>query len=456
MGLAPRIRTICAKLSRMIHWRRLAIVVALALLACDEHCSAQSLPAVPNRADASTTFHLAPTQDPRELERALLADDPREAAHLFWRFSCANYSNSESAEVVRQAWELRDSSGATGATRDPVVRTLMAKCLSEFKPRFTPMKPDDAPVQAQLRLAIGSSDPEQVRAAAFGLTQIATAEDVQSIVAAAARLPALASQMASDLLQICRVDAIEGMRIIRASVTDARQRGEIEAIEGHEATRRLLCGFDANIVGSAVSQADIDDFWVPDRPRPTPSANDLRSMLRSTDVHEARDMLWRLRCLPNKKDSLEVINAAWRTRNSSARESVTRDLDVRVAMAVCLANASAESKSAIEPSIVKVLREAVGSSDMRNFAAGAEGLSRIATVVDVRLIENAVKGRAPTFSSIAVTYLTRSCASGAQGAVAEIREHTSSQQALRAIDYQIRSTERVREFVCAARKGSGK
>jgi hypothetical protein len=441
----------------MIHLRRLAIVVALALLACDEHSSAQSVPAVPNKTDASTAFHLAPTQDPRELEQALLADDPREAAHLFWRFSCANYSNSESAEVVRQAWELRDSAGATGATRDPVARTLMAKCLAEAWPRFRPIEPGDAPVLAQLRLAMGSDNPEEVRAAAFGLTQIATAEDVQSMVAATTRLPALSSLITGALFQICRNDAIDGARTIRANVTDARQRSEIENIEAHAATtRRVLCGFDANIVGSNVSQADIDDFWVPDRPGPRPSANDVRSMLRSTNVHEAREVLWRLRCLPSEKDSLELINAAWRTRNSSARESVTRDLDVRVAIAVCLANSSAESKSTIDPSIVNVLREAVSSSDMRNFSAGAEGLSRIATVVDVRLIENAVKHRAPTFSSIAVTYLTRSCASGAQGAVAEIREHTSSQQALRAIDYQIRSTERVREFVCAARKGGGK
>jgi hypothetical protein len=67
----------------------------------------------------------------------------------------------------------------------------MAKCLAEYKPRFSPLEPNDAPVLAQLRLAIGSSDRELVSAAAFGLTQTATAEDVKAMVSAAERLPSL-------------------------------------------------------------------------------------------------------------------------------------------------------------------------------------------------------------------------------------------------------------------------
>jgi hypothetical protein len=438
--------------------RRTSFVVALALLACGEQlCSAQSIPAAPDRAGASAALRTAPIQDPRVLEQALLAEDPAEATRLFWRFSCSNYSNSESAEVVRRAWELRDSSGATRALKDPVVRTLMAKCLAETWPRFRPLEPGDAPVMAQLRLAIGSDNPEEVRAAASGLTQTATAEDVQSIVAAAVRIQAVAVLLSSNLWQICRVDAIEGARSVTASVMDARQRASMEANEEHlVAMQRLLCEFDANIVGSGVSQADIDDFWVPGRSGPRPSANDIRNALQSTNVYEAREMLWRLRCLPSEKDSLELISAAWRTRNSSAPESVTRDLDVRVVMAVCLAEADAASNMAVDASMVEVLRHAIGSSDPRNFVAGVEGLSRNATGADVRLIENAVKGRSSVFSTIAVGNLTRSCAPGAGRAAQAIREHTSSPQGLRAIEYEIWSTQRLREFVCAARKGGGK
>jgi hypothetical protein len=433
--------------------RTFTIVVALALLACDEQlCSAQSMPVAPDRAGASAVFRGPHIQDPRDLEQALLDANSVEATRLFWQFSCAN--NFESAEVVRHAWELRDSSGATGATRDPVVRTLMAKCLAEAWPRFRPIESDDAPVLAQLRLGIGSDNPEDVRAAAFGLTQIATAEDVQSIVAAAARHPSLASQMTGDLIQICRNDAIEGARTIKASVTDARQRAVIEAIEGHEATRRILCGFDANVVGRGVSQADIDDFW--GHGGTNLSANDIRSTLRSTNVREAREMMWRLRCQLSEKDSLELVQTAWRTRDSSAPESVMRDLDVRVGIARCLANASAESNTAIDASVVQALRQAVSSSDPRNFIVGAQGLSRIATAADVRLMEIAVKGRSQVFSSIAVDNLTRSCAAGAQRAVAEIREHTSDPRALRDIVYQIGATQRVREVACATWKGGGK
>jgi hypothetical protein len=162
--------------------RSITFVAALVLLlGMEELCRAQSTPSGPDRAEASHAVRRPATQDARELEAALLGADPAEAVRLFWRFSCANYSNSESAEVVQLAWGLRDSSGASGATQDPVVRTLMAKCLAEAWPRFRPIEPGDAQVLAQLRLAIGSDNPEEVRAAAHGLTQTATAEDVQSI-----------------------------------------------------------------------------------------------------------------------------------------------------------------------------------------------------------------------------------------------------------------------------------
>jgi len=333
----------------------------------------------------------------------------------------------------------------------------MAKCLAEYKPRFTPLGPDDTAVQAQLRLAIGSSDPEQVRAAASGLTQSATAEDVQSIVAAAARLPADAVLLSSDLWQICRLDAIEGARKISAGVMDARQRASFEANEEHMvATQRLLCEFDANIVGKDVSQADIDDFWVPGHSGPRPSADDVRNALQSANVYEARETLVRLRCLPKEKDSLELIRDAWRARDSRPAESVTRNPELHVVMAVCLAAADAASNTAVDASIVEVLRQAVRSADPQTFLAGFEGLSRVATAADVRSIENAVKGRSSIFAVIAVAHLTRSCAPGAERAAEALRERTSSPQGLRNIEYEIWSTQRVREFVCAKRRGGGK
>jgi hypothetical protein len=62
--------------------------------------------------------------------------------------------------------------------------------------------------------------------------------------------------------------------------------------------------------------------------------------------------------------------------------------------------------------------------------------------------------RRRTFA-IVVGNLTRSCAPGVERAAEEIREHTSSPQSLRAIEYEIWSTQRVREFVCATRRGGG-
>jgi hypothetical protein len=438
---------------------RFSLAIALALLACAERpARAQSMPpATSERAAASPTIAHPYSQDPGELEAALLASDPAQAVSLFRQFTCASYNNIEAAGVVRRAWDRRDSVGATGALQDPAVRTLMAKCLAEYKPRFTPLGPDDAAVQAQLRFAIGSGDPEQVRAAASGLTQTATAEDVQSIVAAAARLPAVAVWLISDLWQVCRLDAIAGARQVGAGIVDARQRASMEANEDHHvATQRLLCEFDANIVGKDVSPADIDDFWVPAHLGPPANADEIRNALRSTNVREARETLVRLRCLPREKDSLELIRDAWRARNSGPAESVTRNPAFRVTMAACLAEAGAASSTAVDASIVEALREAARSADPQIFLAGFEGLSRVATAADVRIIENAVKGRSSVFAVIAVGQLTRSCAPGAERAAEAIRANTSSPQGLRNIEYEVWSTKRVREFVCGTRKGGGK
>ena len=443
----------------MIHrFCALTFLVALAFLACaDRPANAQPVPSATSEVERLPAIAHPHTQDPGELEAALLASDPASAVSLFRQFTCASYNNIEAAGVVRRAWGQRNSSDATGALKDPVVRTLMAKCLAEYKPRFTPLGPDDAAVQAQLRFAIGSSDPEQARAAASGLTQTATAEDVQSIVAAAARLPDVAVWLNSDLWQICRVDAAEGARKVSAGIKDARQRASTEANEEYLArTQRLMCEFDANIVGKDVSQADIDDFLVPAHLGPPASADDIRNALRSTNVREARETLVRLRCLPREKDSLELIRDAWRARNSGPAESVTRNPAFRVTMAACLAEAGAASSTAVDASIVEALREAARSADPQIFLAGFEGLSRVATAADVRTIENAVKGRSSIFAVMAAGNLTRSCAPGAERAAEALRENTSSPQGLRNIEYEIWSTKRVREFVCGARKEGGK
>src|ERR1700722_4488717 len=192
-------RTSQRRIFDMIHrFCALTLLVTLASLACaNRPANAQPVPSAAS--EAAPAIAHPHTQDPGELEAALLASDPASAVSLFRQFTCASYNNIEAAGIVRRAWGQRNSSDATRALKDPVVRTLMAKCLAEYKPRFTPLGPDDAAVQAQLRFAIGSSDPEQARAAASGLTQTATAEDVQSIVAAAARLPDVAVWLNSDL-----------------------------------------------------------------------------------------------------------------------------------------------------------------------------------------------------------------------------------------------------------------
>jgi hypothetical protein len=133
-----------------------------------------------------------------------------------------------------------------------------------------------------------------------------------------------------------------------------------------------------------------------------------------------------------------------------------RKPELRLAVAVCLTKAAAASNGTTDPSVMELLRQVVGGSDPRTLFAGLDGLSRVATAADLLLIESSVKGRSSVFATVAVGHLTRSCAMGAQQAAEAIREGTSSPQGLRAIEYEIGSTQKVREFVCAARNGWGK
>jgi hypothetical protein len=147
-----------------------------------------------------------------------------------------------------------------------------------------------------------------------------------------------------------------------------------------------------------------------------------------------------------------LIQSAWRKRDSSPAESVMRNPEFRLAVAVRLAKAAAASNTLVDPSVMEVLRHVVGSSDPRSLFTGLEGLSRVATPADLQVIENSVKGRSSVFATVAVAHLTRSCAPVAEA----ILEQTSSPRGLRAIEYEIGSAQKVREFVCATRKGGGK
>jgi hypothetical protein len=428
-----------------------AIAVSLAALYAAwsplGHAAVGSLAVIDPVADAAP--HAAPHfQDPQELERALLSTDAKLAAHLFWQFGCAPW-NEDSTEVVKRAWETRDSAPANSATRDPDVRALMAKCLVERWSRFKPEEPGDAPIIAELRRAIASVNAEVVSAGAFGLTRVATAEDVQAIVAVPTRLPALGATMVSALTQVCRTDAADGIAKIRDEVTDARQRDSIDAmVESIHATRRTNCGFDANIVGSSVSAEDIEDFWVSNQGAEVPiSAQEIDEVLRSSDKTLARKMLRQIRCLPSNSATIDVVRSAWLTRDSGPADLVTRDTPVRVNMAACLAEAGAASRATADPTIAAELRKAVKGRDAGDLAAGMEGLSRIATRADVQVIVDAAR-RWPPFAAFAVGDLSTTCAPGAVKGAVTIRSFTTSARGRDWMNGEIYVTERVREGIC--------
>jgi hypothetical protein len=103
---------------------------------------------------------------------------------------------------------------------------------------------------------------------------------------------------------------------------------------------------ESNIVGSAVSRADVDDFWVPNHAAMSElTTQQIVDALKSSDRQLASRRLWDLRCLPSESASIDAVKTAWQTRDSSPPDSVIRYLDVRTEMAMCLAEASAASKS---------------------------------------------------------------------------------------------------------------
>src|ERR1700733_9406277 len=104
-------RTSQRRILDMFHrFRALTFFVALASLACaNRPANAQSMPsATSERAAASPTIAHPHTQDPGELEAALLASDPASAVSLFRQFTCASYNNIEAAGVVRRAGGQRN------------------------------------------------------------------------------------------------------------------------------------------------------------------------------------------------------------------------------------------------------------------------------------------------------------------------------------------------------------
>ena len=399
----------------------------------------------PDVASPDTRPHI---QDPQELEHALHSTDAKVAAHLFWQFGCAPW-NEESTAVVKRAWDRRDSAPPDSVTCDPMVRVLMAKCLVERWSRFKPEEPGDAPIIAEMRRAILSDNPEVVSAGAYGLARVATAEDVQAIVAVPTRIPELGATMASALTGVCRTDAEDGIAKIRNVVTDVRQRDSIDGMaDSINATRRAVCGFDANVVGSSVSAADIEDFWVPNQGAGAPiSAQEVEGMLRSSDKTLARKMLRQIRCLPSESATIDVVRGAWLARDLGPADSVTRDTSVRVNLAACLAEAGAASRVAADPAIAAELRKAITGKDASNLAAGMEGLSRVATKADVQLIVDMAR-RWPPFAAFAVGDLSTSCAEGAAKAAVTIRNFTTSARGRDWMDGEIYVTERVREGIC--------
>jgi hypothetical protein len=432
IGITPRVNAIAVCLSAFY-----GVFTSLSCTAAVGSPAAITPPAGPR------------VQDVKELEQILQSTDAKQAARLLWQFGCGPH-RADWTEVVQRAWEGRDSAPPDVATRDPVVRTLMAKCLVEPWSRFRSTQPSDLPIVAELRLAILSDSSDEVRAAASGLAHFATAEDVQAMVAIPSRLPGLVRTTVAELSEVCRADAATGVATIRESVADAGERAEIDRVaKGMAPTRRLLCRFDVNIVGNPISQADIDDFWAPSHVvGEGASAQEIADVLNSSNIQSARKMLWELRCLPSEQTRIDAVQRAWRTRHSAPPESVTRDAKVRVNMAVCLAGASAASHTAADPSVAAELRNSVKSEDAVLRIRGIEGLSRIATAADIRLIVDAAKGGPAIFAHIAAAHLRTTCVPGAAEAAESLKEWTTSQRVREQIDFEIRSTERVRKGIC--------
>jgi len=379
----------------------------------------------------------------------LQSTDAKQAARLLWRFGCGP-QNEDWTEVVQRVWEGRDSAPPGAATHDPVVRALMAKCLVEPWSRFRSTQPSELPIIAELRHAILSDDSDEVRAAASGLTHFATAEDVQALVAVPSRLPGLVRTTVGALSEVCRADAAAGIAKIWESVADAGERAEIDRIaKGLAPTRRLLCRFDVNIVGNPITAADIDDFWAPIHGGGVgASAQEIAELLHSSNVDAARKARLVLRCVPSEQPSIDVVRSAWRSRDSSPADSAIKDARVRIDMAVCLAEASAASHTAVDPSVAAELRRATQSEDLFLRIEGMAGLSRIATAADVRLIVDAAKRGPAILAHIAAADLRTTCVPGAAAAAENLRKWTTSQRVREQIDYEIRSTERVRQGIC--------
>jgi hypothetical protein len=200
-----------------------------------------------------------------QVRSALDSPDPKRSLQALLDLLC-NAENADAVGEMRRAWRERDSPGATGAVRDPVVQAVIARCLIEVDSRTASERAEITDATNLLRSALRSDDVMGVVAAVQGLAIISADQDVPRIAEVALRMPGMLNTTVRILGFTCGGSNLKTIAAIRRGATTQKLRDQIDSVYGHvEPVRKEKCG-DSRIKTSAVTTSTVWRQYHVERP----------------------------------------------------------------------------------------------------------------------------------------------------------------------------------------------
>jgi hypothetical protein len=387
---------------------------------------------------------------PDGLTAQLICANKAEAAKRLYELDCL--TNTPALMEIDRVWISRESLPADAPARDPLLQTLMAKCLVEASQNPNAELPGASTAIEYLRKAVTDSDAGTAGIAVLSLAPVLTKSDIQTVVGVASTRADLAFPAVMALSMSCLVAAQAGIVFIRAAST-GRLRTDIDAYmaqPGVQDQAEVCAGKKRRVPQSIVAKA----MNVPPATQPidrSPDATQVMAALNSRNGKGVLQVLLDVQCTPENADAVGEMRPAWHDRES-ANAGTIRDPSAQAIVARCLIEADHATGSVAElVEAANLLRSAIGGADAMAVLAAVQGLAIIDADQDIRRIAGVPK-RNPWLLNSVVRIVGFRCGANNLNTLALIRKEAATQQVRDQIDAVYKHVEPVREGQC----GKGK
>lgn len=381
-----------------------------------------------------TVSHPLETTDERPSSVAVLdllrSPEPSKVARRIKQLSCEHIDSSTVAEV-RRVWRAQESSSDEPTMKDPLVRTLLAKCIVEWPGSETEVDADRQSAAQVLRQEVSNSDPQIAINALLGISHVASSDDVQTILDLGLRRKLLVSAAVTSLNRVCLPEASNAIQALRSAYAGTSSEKSINVLLDAKiwGTQAKFCGVP---VGSNNNEESTKSARSPAEAESTATA--VLHALNSTDPQAAMQRLLDLHCSRGDLDTIRVVRSAWTQRNADTASKTTRNSLVQTIMARCLLEAERSSNNLENDSAGAevFLRSALEGNDPMSVIVAMNGLVATSKYDDLLAVARASK-RFAGLRNVAVRDLSLACGPGATAALAEMREGATPAE-LAAID----------------------